>query len=691
MLRWNEMRLTPKICISLLPTLLPALFVILLSNTAGRKQATRASTSFNKLVLDSESASISEMLKHEDNLFRNLVREDVYGMAIEFETTAELRTELGGFLKRNPAFGGVVLANAEGKVILAEGKQGTVARLVGRGGAIYKPWQGGGKVDTQIEAHPATEPLGLGAENTLFFRFRCKNSSAEVNGTLTGILDWGHFRQRIRASQELLAENGMEGGQAALLDAGSGRWICVPKGAEECFLAESAPLQKMIRAEADTPPWFQEGEGGAQLWTSRPIRLVAAGDETQAPTLDLRLVSSVPEAAIMREANALLQTNLIVTGLGMLVALGLIYWIGRRIARRMSATASMIRDVAEGEGDLTARIPVESKDEIGELGHWFNRFVENLHDIIAEVEQNVCEIDRGASQVRDNSQSLSERAGKQAASLQEIVSSLTEIDQMTRSTAKSAGEANNLSEQTRSSTEESMAQMKEMNEAMSAIQDSSLEISNVIKIIDDIAFQTNLLALNAAVEAARAGEAGKGFAVVAEEVRHLAHRSAEAARNTAQMISQSTERAERGTRLAAGVDQSLGKITEATTAINDYLSEISAAAGEQSQGLSLVNREISNVDQLTQDNAASTEQLAAASADAATKVAATRTLIGAFKTANAGTRNPGNTPASSGMAAAVATPAVSAAAAATAPPERVGAGVDHDDFSEFDDLLDDLD
>lgn len=218
-----------------------------------------------------------------------------------------------------------------------------------------------------------------------------------------------------------------------------------------------------------------------------------------------------------------------------------------------------------------------------------------------------------AGQVAGSSQSLAQGASEQAAALEETSSALEEMSSMTKKNSETAKLAATLSGEAQESATRGNDAMQKMSVAINDIQKSATETAKIIKVIDEIAFQTNLLALNAAVEAARAGEAGKGFAVVAEEVRNLAMRSAEAAKNTAAMIEQSVSNAKNGVAIAVEVGKNLQEITTSTTKVNQLVGEIAVASHEQSQGIEQVNTAVSQMDKVTQSNAASAEESAAAS------------------------------------------------------------------------------
>ena len=236
------------------------------------------------------------------------------------------------------------------------------------------------------------------------------------------------------------------------------------------------------------------------------------------------------------------------------------------------------------------------------------RITELLHS-------NADQTKEAAEHVASSSQQVAEGASQQAAALEETGAALEEIGSITKTSSEGAQSAKELSTQTRLAAETGAIDMKAMTAAMDAIQESSRGIAKIIKTIDEIAFQTNILALNAAVEAARAGEAGAGFAVVADEVRNLAQRSAQAARETAERIEDSIQKSARGFEISTKIAQGLGVIVEKARQVDELVVVIAASAGEQNQGVGQVNKAVSEMDRLTQQNAASAEESASAAVE----------------------------------------------------------------------------
>jgi len=346
---------------------------------------------------------------------------------------------------------------------------------------------------------------------------------------------------------------------------------------------------------------IQDFRGEFQLTESRKLNI---------PQLDWIIVAQNSSNEALAPIQNLLQTMIVVcvSFIAILYFFGV--WISSRISKPIIDCSKAAITLASG--DFTKHVTVSTSDEVGELARAINSTVNNLNKIMCQVQGSADQMEQGSAQVSDSSQSISQGATEQAASLEEITATMNEMSSQTKINAENANQVNGLAQAARTEAEQGDIMMDNMLKAMDDIDESAKKISKIIKVIDEIAFQTNLLALNAAVEAARAGVHGKGFAVVAEEVRNLAARSAKAAKETTQLIEGSIKNVNTGTDVANSTSNSLKGIVDSFTKVTDLVGEIAAANSEQSMGISQVNQGLVQLDQVTQQNTANSEESASA-------------------------------------------------------------------------------
>lgn len=295
-----------------------------------------------------------------------------------------------------------------------------------------------------------------------------------------------------------------------------------------------------------------------------------------------------------------------------IIGLWIMWSISNAITKPVYRAVQMADRIAAGH--LSNHVEVDnSRDEIGQLMQTLAVMTNKLIEIITTIKQTASAVNKAASEISQGNLSLSQRTEEQAASLEQTAASMEEMTSTVEQNANNANQATLLASSARERAQQGGKIVANAINAMNEINVSSKKVSNIISVINDIAFQTNLLALNAAVEAARAGEQGRGFAVVASEVRNLAQRSATAAKEIKELIQDSVVKVEEGTKLVNQSGEALDEIVIAVKKVSDIIIEIAAASQEQSSGIRQVNKAVTQMDEMTQQNAALVEEAASAS------------------------------------------------------------------------------
>ncbi len=334
---------------------------------------------------------------------------------------------------------------------------------------------------------------------------------------------------------------------------------------------------------------------------------------------------------------------------------------------------------AMSHGKLTEKIEEDYEGIYGKLKRDANQTTEKLTDIIGQIRQSSMNVSSAADEIAQGNADLSQRTEEQASSLEETASSMEEMTSTVKQAADNAEEANSLAEEAKAKAQQGGDVVTKAVGAMEEINVASKKISDIIGVIDEIAFQTNLLALNAAVEAARAGEQGRGFAVVAGEVRNLAQRSAGAAKEIKDLIRDSVSKVEDGTALVNESGNTLSEIVDAVQKVTSMVADISSAAREQTSGIEQVNTAVSQMDEMTQQNAALVEEASAAAEAMAEQSRKMTNLVGFFTMDEGGSSN--------GAILSPAIASIPAPAKASSPAQGVPVGVSvtnsDDDWDEF--------
>ena len=323
------------------------------------------------------------------------------------------------------------------------------------------------------------------------------------------------------------------------------------------------------------------------------------------------VVAEVSDREAMRSHWAVITTFAMLLGVAtLLLGGGLFYMMRRSVGQPLQQLSGAVTVLASG--DLSRPFHSERRDEIGALIRDVEGMRQRFLQMMTSVRSSVDSISTASSEIATGNLDLSHRTEQTATNLQQAASSMTQLTGTVKQSADSARQANQLASSAAEVAQRGGNVVSQVVTTMDEINASSKKISDIIGVIDGIAFQTNILALNAAVEAARAGEQGRGFAVVASEVRSLAQRSAQAAREIKGLIGASVEKVEGGARLVAEAGATMTEIVGSVQRVSDIIGEITSASLEQSEGISQVSGTVTQLDQMTQQNAALVEQSAAA-------------------------------------------------------------------------------
>ncbi|GGD89518.1 methyl-accepting chemotaxis protein [Caballeronia grimmiae] len=342
--------------------------------------------------------------------------------------------------------------------------------------------------------------------------------------------------------------------------------------------------------------------------------------------------AALMQAAVMKAAedgrHARIQMVLLSLG-AVLAAIGTGIVITRSITHPIRQAVNLAEAVADG--DLTHRLDVASRDEIGRLQSALKRMIENLHGIVGNVRTATQTITHAAHEVASGNMDLSSRTEQQASALEQTAAAMEELTSTVKQNADNAFEANRIASDASVIAGRGGDAVNRVVDTMGAINASSREIVNIIAVIEGIAFQTNILALNAAVEAARAGENGRGFAVVASEVRSLAQRSAVAAKEIKTLIDNSVGLANTGSQIVGEAGQTILEVLSSISRVTSIVGEMSTSSREQSDGIEQINQAVTQMDQATQENAALVEESAAAAQSLRDQAAELTQLVASFK------------------------------------------------------------
>lgn len=338
------------------------------------------------------------------------------------------------------------------------------------------------------------------------------------------------------------------------------------------------------------------------------------------------------QAASVRAYSRVLIFILMITGLAILAAVSFWLLFNRTISNPVREMVTRARDLAEGEGDLTKRISTANQDELGELSGWFNRFIQQIHEIVSRVKGRSLALIDSTAKVSSGGETLATRTSEQAASITETSTTLEEFTSVLKMNKENSDEVNRLLEQFNAELRAKRALVENVTGTMQEISESGKKIDVIVNVINDISFQTNLLALNAAVEAARAGDAGRGFAVVAAEVRSLAQKTAESSRNIQAIVSNNIQTTRKGTELVNQTSVFFSGIAKIVDEISTKMQVIANSSREQFTGIEQINLAVSQLEEVINQNASLVEDFSMTAKEMLASSSELKELVGRFRT-----------------------------------------------------------
>ncbi|MDY6954243.1 MAG: methyl-accepting chemotaxis protein, partial [Thermodesulfobacteriota bacterium] len=658
--RFSSASLRFKIFFGLLLSLVPVMAIVGVSYYSARNTALRNSEGTMRLLTHYGAKEINGFIKTQKSLFMDWTEEDLFGLAIEFQTTTELKKLFQSMLEGQQGFSLLVLADVEGKVLevaLGEGIEGIKAQKL-MGGVvkgISELQSKTGRYGRLVESG-LTQALGQGSVSTYRFSFSARDSEGKENGFFLAYMDLSALQATVRAVANEMQTSVFPNARVGVVDIDSG---LVLGHSNEEMIGNRLVVVDALKAWLEGTEGrearkfdLEEGTDYVNFASLTSLSGLLEEDTSAQGEGTLRFAAFVPEKDIMSDVRRIAWTSIGIAAVGTVVIVLIGLFISVNITRPVSQAVAGLKDIAEGEGDLTTRLEVGSHDEVGELAQWFNTFIQNLQGIVKDIAGNAKGLNTSSSDLSSLSAQMASSAEEMtlqsdgvagaaeemsanintiatateqmSANVQSVSSTAEEMSQNVNAVASSIEEMSmTLSDVASSAREGSDVAGKAMEmsnaalETMNVLGRAAKDIGEVTALIKRIAEQTNLLALNATIEAASAGDAGKGFAVVANEIKELANQSAQAAEDIAKRIGGVQTNTEEAVKVIADISGVINKINESSMVITNSVEQQKLSANEISGNVHQTSTGINNIASSIAEVAKGANDMARGAAEAA--------------------------------------------------------------------------